>query len=343
MATITKRISKDGTKTSYQVEIRRKGYPPIRKTFSKEKDARDFATLTEAKVLKNEATNLREATKWTIPQVIEWYRENPNPDRKLETKKHFNRLAFLEKEFAKFTVVSLTASILQKWIRKRLEINQPATVYHYYVALKNALVYHAIDKGYSQNIFNLVKCPSKSNRRERRFSEEETRILFKSIYNKSRVKRNEMRVTVLFALETGCRIGEMLKLTWNNVNLDSRTVTFVWQDTKTQRTRTIPLTSIATNILKWLRKHHYEKSTDRVFKFYHPNEHHLSRQFKIECSRAGLDNMVWHTLRHEATSRYFERTNLTDVEIASITGHQDLNMLKHYSHLRPSKLVDKLW
>lgn len=343
MATITKRISKDGKKTSYQVEIRRKGYPPLRKTFSKEKDARDFATLTEAKVLKNEATNLREATKWTIPEVIQWYRENPNPDRKLETKKHFNRLAFLEEEFKKFTVVSLSASILQKWIRKRLEFNQPATVYHYYVALKNAMVYHAIDKGYSQNIFNLVKCPSKSNRRERRFSPEETRILFKSIYNKSRVKRNEMRVSILFALETACRIGEMLKLTWNNVNLTNRTATFVWQDTKTKRTRTIPLTTIATNILKWLRKYHYQHPTDRVFNFYHLNEHHLSRQFKIECKRAGIEDMVWHSLRHEGTSRYFERTTLTDVEIASITGHQDLNMLKHYAHLRPNSLVSRLW
>ncbi len=342
MATITKRTGKDG-KVRYQVEIRRRGYPAIRKNFPTERSARDFATLTEAKVLKNEATNLREATKWTIPQLIQWYRENPNPERKLETKKHFNRLAFLEKEFEKFTVTSLTASVLQKWIRKRLEINQPATVYHYYVALKNAMVYHAIDKGYSQNIFNLVKCPNKSNRRERRFSQDETRLLFKTIYRTCVIKRNELRVSILFGLETGCRIGEMLKLQWSNVNLSNRTATFVWSDTKTKSTRTIPLTSVATNILKWIKRHHYEKSSDRVFKFYHLNEHHLSRQFKIVCNRAGLDDVVWHTLRHEATSRYFERTSMTDVEIASITGHKDMNMLKHYSHLRPSKLLEKLW
>ena len=343
MASITKRTLKDG-KVSYQVEIRRRGYPPIRKTFSTERKAKDFATLTEAKVLKNEATNLREATKWTIPQVIDWYRQNPDPRRRLETKKHFNRLEFLEKEFKDFTVLSLTASKLQKWIRKRLEFNQPATVYHYYVALKNAMVYHAIDKGYSQNIFNLVKCPSKSNRRERRFSEEETRALFRSIYYNSRVKKIEMRVTVLFALETGCRIGEMLKLIWKNVDLEKRTVTFIWQDTKTKAwTRTIPLTTVATKILEWIRRHHYENDSDRVFKFYNPNEHHLSRQFKIDCKRAGIEGVVWHTLRHEATSRFFERTSLTDVEIASITGHQDLNMLRHYAHLRPTSLIDKLW
>lgn len=342
MASITKRTSKDG-KVSYQVEIRRKEYSPISKNFSTERDARDFATATEAKVLRNEATNIRETRKWTIPGVIQWYRENPNPDRKLETKKHFNRLAFLEKEFKGFTVVTLTSSILQKWIRKRLEFNKPPTVYHYYVALKNAMVYHAIDRGYTQNIFNLVKCPTKSETRERRFSPEETRILFKSIYKHSRIKKNEMRVTILFALETGCRIGEMLKLTWNNVNLGERTVTFRWQDTKTARTRTIPLTTIATSILKWIRKHHYVMPTDRVFKFYNANEHHLSRQFKIDCTRAGIEDIVWHTLRHEATSRFFERTALTDVEIASITGHQDMNMLKRYTHLRPNKLVAKLW
>ena len=126
-------------------------------------------------MLKNENINPREQTKWTIPDVIDWYLKNPNPNRKLETKKHFNRLEFLKVEFNKWNVQTLTAEMLTKWINARLKINKPATVYHYYVALKNAMIHHSVMHGYAQNIFNVAKCPTQSGERDRRFSPEETR------------------------------------------------------------------------------------------------------------------------------------------------------------------------
>ena len=46
-------------------------------------------------------------------------------------------------------------------------------------------------------------------------------------------------------------------------------------------------------------------------------------------------------LRHEATSRLFEK-GLNLMEVASITGHQDLKMLKRYTHLRAEDLVGRL-
>ena len=49
----------------------------------------------------------------------------------------------------------------------------------------------------------------------------------------------------------------------------------------------------------------------------------------------------WHDLRHEATSRLFEK-GLNLMEVASITGHQDLKMLKRYTHLRAEDLVGRL-
>ena len=46
-------------------------------------------------------------------------------------------------------------------------------------------------------------------------------------------------------------------------------------------------------------------------------------------------------LRHEATSRLFEK-RFSIVEIASIPGHEDLKMLKRYTHLRAEDLVGRL-
>ena len=343
MASIKERISKSGVK-SYQVQIRRRGYDRVSKNFPTLQAARDYATLVEAGLLKNEDRNPREATKWTIEEVIDWYIKNPNTNRKLETRKHFQRLEFMKEELGNFTVHTLTPQMLNKWIVKRLEFNAPATVYHYYVALKNALVYHSIKHEYSQHIFDRVKCPTTSGERERRFSIEETAKLFKSIKQKSRIKQKEMMLTVLFAINTACRVGEMLKLVWSNVNLDERYVDFIAKDTKIKVFRRIPLTTTAKKILLWVKANHPPSSkNDRVFCFFNPNEHHLSRQFQICCERAEIEEIRWHDLRHEGTSRFFEKTTLTDIEIATITGHKSMDMLKRYAHLRPSTILHKLW
>jgi integrase len=212
--------------------------------------------------------------------------------------------------------------------------------------LKNAQMHHGVQHSYAQTIFNVVKCPTGSNARERRFSQEETRTLFKSIYKTSRTNKNEMRVAVLFAIETACRIGEMLKLKWSEVNIRERYVEFLAKNTKTKSFRRVPITSTARNILVWIERHHNPQKTKsmRVFDFYNANEHHLSRQFQICCSRAKIEDIRWHDLRHEGTSRFFEKgDNLTDMEIAAITGHKSLDMLRRYAHLRPSIIVKKLW
>jgi integrase len=342
MSTTTERKNKDGT-TSYQVEIRRRGYPPLRKTFRTLADARNWSVLTEASVLKNETINPREAAQWTIPEIIEWYKENPNPERKLETRKHFQRLDLLSEEFKHFTAISLTPAILSKWIKKRLEINAQATVYHYYVALKNAMTYHAIQHGYSQAIFTMVTCPSTSGVRSQRFSIDETADLFRATNKRAKTKKPEFMLSVLFALETAMRIGEQLKLKWSDINLKDCYADIQAANTKTKTHRRIPLTSKAVKILKYIKSKYGDKKTDRVFSFYHNNEHHLSRQFKIVCGWANIDDRRWHDLRHEATSRFFEKTTLTDIEVAHITGHKTMSMLLRYSHLRPSTILPKLW
>lgn len=55
----------------------------------------------------------------------------------------------------------------------------------------------------------------------------------------------------------------------------------------------------------------------------------------------GIENLRWHDLRHEAASRLFEK-GLHPFEVASITGHKSMQMLKRYTHLKPENLVAKL-
>lgn len=55
-----------------------------------------------------------------------------------------------------------------------------------------------------------------------------------------------------------------------------------------------------------------------------------------------LEDLRFHDLRHEATSRFFEETDLDVMEIREITGHKTMQMLARYSHLRSSRLADRL-
>jgi integrase len=57
--------------------------------------------------------------------------------------------------------------------------------------------------------------------------------------------------------------------------------------------------------------------------------------------RAEITNLRFHDLRHEAVSRLFE-LGLDRIEAASISGHKTIQVLKDYTHLRATKLAQKI-
>ena len=65
------------------------------------------------------------------------------------------------------------------------------------------------------------------------------------------------------------------------------------------------------------------------------------REFQRARNSAGITDLRFHDLRHTATTRLFER-GLGIMEVALVTGHQDLRMLKRYTHLRAEDLVARL-
>lgn len=62
---------------------------------------------------------------------------------------------------------------------------------------------------------------------------------------------------------------------------------------------------------------------------------------RLQVQSANVVNVRFHDLRHEATSRLFEK-GLNVMEVAAITGHKTLDMLKRYTHLRAEDLA-KNW
>lgn len=69
--------------------------------------------------------------------------------------------------------------------------------------------------------------------------------------------------------------------------------------------------------------------------------HAVSVAFARAVTRAGIPNLRFHDLRHESVSRLFEK-GLNSMEVASVSGHRTMNMLKRYTHLRATELAMRL-
>ena len=72
------------------------------------------------------------------------------------------------------------------------------------------------------------------------------------------------------------------------------------------------------------------------------------KAYEKECQEKGvkpdpafLVDLTFHDLRHEATSRFFEK-GLNPMQVAAITGHKTLQMLKRYTHLKAEDLAEML-
>jgi len=166
------------------------------------------------------------------------------------------------------------------------------------------------------------------------------------------ISNQQLRIVILLAVETAMRRGEILGLTWNRVDLERRIAKL--ENTKNGDDRYIPLTTKAVSLLEALKP---SRLNDQpvvdlrpitITSGFHRAVNQARKTFVKNCQNQDLVpnstfliGLRFHDLRHEATSRLFEK-ELSLMEVASITGHKTLSMLQRYTHLRPESLLAKL-
>lgn len=138
---------------------------------------------------------------------------------------------------------------------------------------------------------------------------------------------------VSLAIETAMRRGEMVGLTWRDVHLAEGYLDLPASLTKNGKPRIVPLSPRATRILAT-----QPRSSERVFA---TNANTVKLAFRRALQRAQCQDLRLHDLRHEATSRLFERTTLREIDIGYVTGHTDPRMLARYYNKRPEEFVDR--
>ncbi|QWD86374.1 site-specific integrase [Polynucleobacter paludilacus] len=140
-----------------------------------------------------------------------------------------------------------------------------------------------------------------------------------------------LRSIIQFAIYTGMRRGELMRLTWADIDLPNRKAYL--HQTKNGEPRQVPLTRQAIAVLEAL-----SKDEERVFPMgmdaLRSQFGHLKEYAKGRWNGIGVNpfyDLRFHDLRHEALSRLSD-AGLNVIELSHISGHRTLGMLKRYTH-----------
>lgn len=289
----------------------------------------------------------------TLSHLIDGYMERvhlPESDERL--------LVVLSRRIGGLRVEEFNYSRAEKWVSEMRGVLAPSTIRHYVGAMARCIDWH-IRHGDSSLLVNpLRQLPRRyattaehgDQERSRRLEpgeEAAIRAIMLGAIPDGRERalalRHREALGMLFdlALETAMRLREMFTLDWSQVDVARRTIFL--EKTKNGDRRQVPLSSVAADLLR-------DATAGPVFPWWDGRASTLdkttsllSHQFARIFSAAGCDDLRFHDLRHEATCRLFERTAMSDTEIALITGHRDPRMLKRYANLRASHLAGKMW
>nr|WP_320013086.1 site-specific integrase [uncultured Desulfobulbus sp.] len=325
MATITNRGP-----LQWRARIRRRGYPVVSKTFETKADAEAWARQIESEMDRKMFISRAEAEQYTLSECIDRYIEEYIPRLKHGKREADRARALQRRPIAQRIMATIRAKDIADFRREREAENVSGNTIRLDFALLSKLFNYARSDWGMESLQNPVKLaakPKPSKGRDRRLETGEEEKLLKAA-------KPLFQAVILFALATAMRREEIASLQWKNVNLASRYVYL--PETKNSEARTVPLSATAIDILKTLPSAERE---DRVFGI---TADQITDTMKRVRKKAELSNIRFHDLRHEATSRFFEHTDLDVMEIKAITGHKTLQMLSRYTHLRTARLADRL-
>jgi integrase len=168
---------------------------------------------------------------------------------------------------------------------------------------------------------NLISLADEKKRERILTVEEEERLLLACDTHPG---RNHLKAIIILALDSGMRKGEILKLTWTDINMEARTIQIRAYNTKTMCARTIYMTSRFHLELMKLRKEGLRSSgpftmsssEERVFGI----RDNVKRSFGTARYEAGLCDVRFHDLRHTAATRLI-RSGISIAEVGRILGH----------------------
>ena len=317
----------------HEAQVRRKGHPPISKSFTSKTAAKMWIKAVETDMERGE---FKPRVDMTVGQLIKRYQTDVIPKQKAH-QSALVRCRRLRRELGKINLSDLSPAHLASYRDERLKTIKPSTLKRELSILSSAINTAIIDWGIPipTNPVSITRIPKHDGSRNRRLKdgeEEKLLAIAKPVYQR----------TIIIAVETAVRRGELLNIRKSHINFDNQTLHI--PQTKTDTPRTIPLSTRAIKALRDQIKSISDANVvqiergSKLFSMSSPMFRHEIHRYRVKLD---MEDWRFHDLRHEATSRLFER-GFNVMEVALVTGHQDLRMLKRYTHIKPESLVARL-
>ncbi len=341
MATITKTPSK-----TWKAIIRKRGWPTTIKTFRTKRDAQDWARRTEDEMVRGAYINRAPSESTTLKSALKRYLTEVSPTKSAGTQRRETvRAKPLFESLGDYALVAIVPELVAEYRDERLASRKSNNTVRLELALLSHLFTVAIQEwriGLVYNPVAAVRKPAAGPGRNRRLLPGEERKLLAAC---DQASNPMLGWIVRIAIYTGMRAGEIQTLRRDQVDLAKRVVRL--NKTKNGSARTVPLLRQATEVLQEALTHPiHPMDTDLIYwgepgRDGHRRPYEYNPAWRRALKRAGIADLRFHDLRHEAVSRLVE-AGLGDQEVAAISGHKSMQMLRRYTHLRAEDLVERL-
>jgi integrase len=249
--------------------------------------------------------------------------------------------ALMETDIARLPLNRVTSEAFVAHARERLLAVKPQTVLNDFVWLSQ--VYESAYPTWGISVDRkeldaaIALCRSKgfvrkSDQRERRPTEEELKRLSAHFRDRQEYSNYPMLDLMWFAIFSARREGEITRLLW--ADNDDKHQTGIVRDLKDPRKKKGNDKKFKYTHEAWEIVQRQPKTDDRIFP-YDPKT--IGAYFANACKMLEIDDLRFHDLRHEATSRLFE-AGYSIPEVQLFTLHRSWATLQRYVNLRPEGL-----
>ena len=330
---------------NWRAIVRKKGFPRLAKTFDTKAEAETWAATVESEMGRGVFVSMKEAEGTTLEEALDRYEREVIPSKKGAKAEIVRMRIWKRSSLANRSLASIQGKDIAAYRDARLKEVAPNTVRHELAVLSHVFTIAVKEWGMGglSNPVRQIRAPKMPAGRDRRLLPGELdRIL-------SVTESPFLGYIAQFAIETGMRQEEISRMEWLHVDLKKRVLVIPVAKVEPRK---IPLSPEAVRILLAFPR----RFDGRVWGI---TPHAISvawrravararKAYEQECAEKGqnpdpafLVDLTFHDLRHEATSRFFEK-GLNPMQVAAITGHKTLQMLKRYTHLKAEDLAELL-
>jgi integrase len=310
----------------WQAQVARKG---LRKSasFNTKREAQDWAARQEYLALN--APDIKNS--YTLGDAFNRYAREETIKKRGVKWENLRLEGFQRHAISQKLIVEITASDFALWRDERLKQISPSSVNREMTIMSAVMTVARREWGWIlHNPLSDVRKPSAPPPRDRRISEAEIAKLIESSGGDLKTATGRSIQAFRFAIETAMRAGEIVGLTAETVDFDTRVATL--PKTKNGTMRQVPLSSKAIELLKEL------PTTDGSL--FALKSAQLDALFRRVRDRAKIENLTFHDSRHEAITRLSSKFDV--LSLARIAGHKDIKMLMIYYNETAEELAKRL-